>query len=50
MKKKMTLFGAGDAISCVDVTEAERKFQIECILDKYPSKKYLAKYKNNSRK
>ena len=46
MKKKIALFGAGGhAVSCVDVIEAERKFQIECILDKYPSKKYLAKYK-----
>ena len=46
MKKKIALFGAGGhAVSCVDVIEAERKFQIEYILDKYPSKKYLAKYK-----
>ena len=46
MKKKIALFGAGGhAVSCIDIIETEKKFTIECILDKYPVKKHLANYK-----
>ena len=46
MKKKIALFGAGGhAVSCIDIIETEKKFSIECILDKYPNRKYLANYK-----
>ena len=46
MKKKIALFGAGGhAVSCIDVIETEKKYKIDCILDKYSNKKYLGKYK-----